>query len=193
MEEQQLVRRLQRGSEEAFRLLVERFKDRVYNTCLGFIHNTHDAEDLTQEVFLEIYDSIADFRSDAALGTWIYRIAVNKSLELIRNRKRNKRAPFFQSLSWGGDQDEDIEDKDFFDRPGIDLERKERGTVLMKAIEKLSESQRIAFTLHKVDGLSYKEITGVMEKSLPAVESLIYRARMNLQEELREYYAKEFS
>lgn len=191
MQESEFIQQIQLGDDRAFRILVEEHKDRVYNTCLGFLKNPQDAEDVAQEVFIQVFESIGDFREDSALSTWIYRIAVTKSLELIRKRKRKKRYGFFKALLNTDDDPEDASDKDFFPHPGIVLENKERAEVLMKAIELLPENQRIAFTLHKLEDLGYKEIAGVMKTTLPAVESLMHRAKKNLQKELHEYYDTE--
>lgn len=191
MQESELIRQLQLGNNQAFRILVEEHKDRVYNTCLGFLRNPHDAEDVAQEVFIQVFESIVDFREDAALSTWLYRIAVTKSLELIRKQKRKKRYGFFQALRNAGDEPNDREDEEFFPHPGIAIENRERSEMLMNAMAKLTEQQRIAFTLHKLEDLSYKDIAKVMETSLPAVESLIHRAKKNLQKELYEYYKTE--
>ena len=188
MQESELIQQLKLGSRDAFRELVEEHKDRVYNTCLGFLRNPQDAEDMAQEVFLKVYESIGDFRGDAALSTWIYRIAVTKSLELIRKRKRKKRFGYFQALLQTKDDPNDTADTSFFPHPGIAAENKERAEILTKAIEGLPEQQRIAFTLHKLEDLSYKEIAAVMDNSLSAVESLMHRAKKNLQIELFDYY-----
>lgn len=190
MQESEFIQQIQLGDDRAFRILVEEHKDRVYNTCLGFLRNPQDAEDATQDVFIQVFESIGDFREDSALSTWIYRIAVTKSLELIRKRKRKKRYGFFKALMNTDDDPEDASDKDFYPHPGIALENKERAEVLMAAIEKLPENQRVAFTLHKIEDLSYKKIAVVMETSLSAVESLIHRAKKNLQKNLYEYYKK---
>ena len=188
MQESELIKQLQLGNHDAFRSLVEEYKDRVYNTCLGFLRNPEDAEDMAQEVFMKVYESVGDFREDAALGTWIYRIAVTKSLELIRKRKRKKRFAYFQAFLNPQEDPNTTADSDFFPHPGIAVENKERAEILMKAIESLPEQQRIAFTLHKLEYLSYKEIARVMDNSLSAVESLMHRAKKNLQQELFDYY-----
>jgi len=190
LQDSELITQLKLGNEKAFRQLVEQQKDRVYNTCLGLLHNPQDAEDVAQEVFIQVWNSIGDFEGKAALSTWIYRIAVTKSLELIRYRKSQKRQSFFQSLKQDNDPDE-ISGDDFFVHPGIALEQKERAEVLFRAIDQLPENQKIAFTLHKVEDLSYKEIAEVMETSVSAVESLMHRAKKNLQDLLYEFYQEQ--
>ncbi len=190
IENQTYIERLAQGDEAAFKKLVNDHKDRVYNTCLGFLHNPHDAEDVAQEVFIQVYDSIDEFREEASLSTWIYKIAVTKSLELIRYRKRQKRSGFFKALSnLFIENDEEFEDEDSaFMHPGIQLENKERAKVLMKEIEQLPERQRVAFTLQKMEDLSYQEVADVMDLSISAVESLLHRARQNLKKQLHSYY-----
>lgn len=188
IEESALIEQINNGSQSAFRILVNEHKDRVYNTCMGFLRNAHDAEDVSQEVFIEVFDSIGDFREDASLSTWIYRIAVTKSLELIRYRKRKKRSGFFQALNAMFSEPDENSDKTVTMHPGLDLENKERANVLFSEIDKLTKKQKIAFTLQKVEGLSYQEVADIMEISLPAVESLIHRAKENLKKQLHSYY-----
>ena len=190
MNEQHLVRDLKAKTERAFSDLVDSYQERVLNTCLGFVPNLQDAEDITQEVFLEIFRSIANFREEAQLSTWIYRIAVTKSLEFINYRKRKKRSAFFQSLI-GLEDRQAIAVSDQFNHPGIQLEDKERAKVLYDQIARLPENQRTAFTLHKVEGISHKEIAEVMNTSVSSIESLLHRAKKNLQKYLATYYKKQ--
>ncbi|MEL6863010.1 MAG: sigma-70 family RNA polymerase sigma factor [Bacteroidota bacterium] len=185
-----MITQLKAGSQSAFKVLIDQYQKRVLNTCLGFLPNRHDAEDLTQEVFIEVYRSAANFRGDSSLSTWIYRIAVTKSLEQIRKRKRKKRMAFFQSLI-GLDSPQVQASATDMDHPGIKLEQKERAQTLYKAIDNLSQNQRIAFTLHKIEGMSYKEISEIMDVSLSSIESLIFRARKNLQKNLYTFYQKQ--
>ena len=140
---------------------------------------------MSQEVFIEVYQKIKSFRGDASLSTWIYRISVNKCLENIRSQKRKKRWAIFSSLGVHGEKNNDpIE----FNHPGVALENKERAAILMRKIEALPENQRVAFTLHKLEGLSYEEVAQVMRVSLEAVESLLFRAKSNLKKALKNYY-----
>jgi len=189
LQESKLIQQLKLGDGKAFRKLVEMHKDRVYNTCLGFLHHPEDAEDTAQEVFMQVYESIGSFEQESALSTWIYRIAVNKSLELLRKRNRKKRRGFFMALL-NSDQPDEAEDRTFFLQPGIAMEKKEEAKILMEAIDSLPDRQRIAFTLHKIENLSYKEIAEIMEISLAAVESLIHRALKNLRKSLYVYYSE---
>jgi RNA polymerase sigma-70 factor (ECF subfamily) len=161
----------------------------VFNTILSIIQNIDEAEDISQEVFIEVYESIHQFRSEAKLSTWIYRIATTKALEAYRKKKTAKRFTFFTSLF--GDDNEVVHHPSTFEHPGILLENKERGKVLFKAIDKLPDNQKVAFTLCHIEGLSYQEITEIMQLSLPSVESLLFRAKTNLRKILGEYYRNE--
>ena len=189
LDEKQLIEALQAGRDTAYQHLLDTFQEKVLNTCLGFVPNRHDAEDLVQEVFVKIFRSIDDFRSDATLSTWIYQITVRECLQLIRYRKRQKRVAFFQSLI-GMEEQADRMANDRFDHPGVALENKERTELLLNKIAELPENQRIAFTLHRLEGLSYKEISQIMEMSLSAVEALLFRAKKNLRKKLEHYYQK---
>ena len=188
-DESDLVARLKQGDESAFRIIVETRKDLVYNTVIGLLQNTGDAEDITQEVFIKVYESVHQFKGESAFSTWLYRIAVTKSLELIRNRKRKKRFAFITGLF--GDDNEPRHDPADFVHPGVQLDNRERASMLFKAIAKLPDNQRIAFTLHKVEGVPYQEISEVMKITVSAVESLIHRAKANLRKGLEDFYLNE--
>ncbi|HEX5667982.1 MAG TPA: RNA polymerase sigma factor [Chitinophagaceae bacterium] len=187
-DESQLVERLKKGDESAFRTIVETRKDLVFNTALGLLQNAEDAEDITQEVFIKVYESVHQFKGESAFSTWLYKIAVTKSLELIRSRKRKKRFAFITGIL--GDNNELRHDPPEFLHPGVQLDNRERSATLFKAIAKLPENQRVAFTLHKVEGIPYLEISEIMQLSISAVESLIHRAKSNLRKDLENYYQK---
>ena len=189
MNDNQIIPKLKEGNETAFKELVDTFQEKVLNTCLGFVPNKHDAEDIVQDVFIEIYRSIDKFRGDSKLSTWIYRITTTKCLEHLRAKKRQKRKSFFQSLIGMHENADRIKAYDF-NHPGVLLENQERTKVIYEAIEKLPENQRVAFTLHKIEGLSYQEITKIMEKSLSSLESLMFRAKKNLKKSLGDFYKK---
>jgi RNA polymerase sigma factor (sigma-70 family) len=182
------------GNESAFREIVAAFQDKVYNTCFGFLENPQEAEDAAQEVFMEVFRSIGNFRGEASLSTWIYRIAVTKSLHELRKKRRQKRFAHFVPRIQGEEAPSDsVGDPDVRSQPLAQLEDKERAEILHTVLSTLAESQRVAFTLHKIEGLSYQEIAAIMDASLPAVESLIHRARTGLRKRLTDYYRKELS
>ena len=188
--EEKLVQDLQAGSEQAFSALVDLYQNKALSTCLGFIPNRQDAEDVVQEVFVEVFRSVGNFKGESKLSSWIYRIVVNKSLEALRYKKRKKRKAFFQSLIGLNEQNGSLDGQDF-DHPGVLMENKERSMVLFSKIDELPESQRVVFTLCKLDDLSYREAAEIMKTSVSSVESLMFRAKKNLQKNLEDYYKNE--
>jgi len=180
----EIIRLILQGEKEKYRRLMEKYQPLVFRTCLGFVHNKDDADDLTQEVFIQAYQSLSAFKAESAFSTWLYRIAVNASLNRIRKSKKRSVLQYFKSLSGG---EKDPEDK-FLDEvpenPEEILIRKEFSTWLSKALDSLPESQRTAIVLSKYDDLPQKEIAGIMNISEGAVEALIQRAKKNLREKL---------
>jgi RNA polymerase sigma factor (sigma-70 family) len=186
MTEQELLNQLQNGNESAFKTLVETHQKRVFNTVLAIVQSFEEAEDISQDVFIEVYQSIHKFRGESKISTWLYRIATTKSLEIIRKKKTQKRFAFFTNLF--NDDNEVIHSPVEFEHPGILLENKERSKQLFKAINQLPDNQKVAYTLCNIEGLSYQEITEVMEVSLSSVESLLFRAKANLKKSLHSIY-----
>lgn len=185
-DEKILIDKLINGDKSAFDELIETYKDRVYNTSLSLLHNPSDAEDISQDVFAEIFLSVKFFRKESKLSTWIYRITITKSLDHIRRMKRRKRLVYYTTLF--GDKGELLYDAPDFVHPGIKAENKELANTLFRAISKLPENQKIAFTLNKTEFLSYEEIASVMNVSVSSVESLLFRAKKNLKKILEKYY-----
>jgi RNA polymerase sigma-70 factor (ECF subfamily) len=183
------IEALKKGDERAFRQLIEQFSEKVYNLCLGILHDHHDAEDATQEIFTTVYLSVSQFKGESKLSTWIYRVSVNKCQEHIRKRTRKKRFGFLTTLDKAEIGDGSSNRANFF-HPGVALEDKERSAILFGAIEQLPENQKIAFSMHKLEGIPYEEVAEIMEVSLSSVESLIFRAKQNLKKLLGDYYEK---
>ncbi len=186
MNQPELIVLLQQGDESAFKKLVDEYESMVYNTALGIVQNTDDADDLTQEVFIQVYKSISSFKGESKFSTWLYRITLGKALDHEKKKKRKKRFGFVQGL-FGGDDKEQMHAVEF-DHPGVQMEKKERASELFNALKKIPDKQRIAFTLHKLEGQSYQEIAEIMNTTLYAVESLLGRAKTNLKKELNKYY-----
>lgn len=181
-----LIQNLKAGDSSAFKFMVNQHEEKVFSLCLSYIKNEEEAEDLAQEVFIEVYQSIESFKMESSISSWVYRIAVNKSLERIRYYKRSKRFGWLTSL-FGKEEIYSAYSNDWV-HPGVKLENKERSKILYYAIDKLPEKQHAAFIMHKVEGLAYKEIAEIMQLSLSAVESLIHRATTNLRTQLGIYY-----
>jgi RNA polymerase sigma-70 factor, ECF subfamily len=190
MSETEIIIRLKQGDEQAFRGLVDKYRNMVVNTCFGLLHNIDDAEDVAQDVFIEVFRSVHKFRADARLSTWLYRIAVNRSLNFIRDNKKRK---WFQSLNEvvkSKTEQAEYETSLGVETPESGMETEQRSALLYEAIDSLPENQRIAFTLNKYEELPYKEIADIMHLSLSSVESLIHRAKKKLQKKLYHCYKK---
>ena len=188
MEEKELIPKLRKGQDGAFKVLVNNYQNKVMNTCYGFVHNTEDAEDIAQDVFIEIFRSVSAFKEESSLSTWIYRIAVNKSLDFLRKKNRKKR--FGLELSISGNERSLFQEAADPNEPHEDYERNERIYILRKAMASLHKNQRIALVLHKIEGLPHQEIANIMNISHSAVESLIHRAKQNLRKKLYKIYDK---
>ncbi len=193
MREPLFIQQLRKGNREAFNQLVEEHKDGVLNICYGFVKNTEEAEDITQEVFVEVFKTISKFREDSSLFTWIYRIAVSRSLDAIKKKKSIKRAAFFEKRVQSEVAEYEIENtaSDTLS-PDSELEQIQQQQFIQFSLAKLTESQRTAFVLSHQDGLSYKEISEIMGKSLTSIESLIHRSKQTLRKIMEENYREYF-
>jgi len=190
MEDIEIIDNILNNQPVGFETLVNKYQLMVINTCYGFVHNREDAEDIAQEVFIEVHKSLHKFRKESKLSTWLYRISANKSLNFIRDNKKNS---WFQSLdilfSSNENKGKVIELSDSKNSiPDSIVENKETSNYIFEAISSLPENQKVAFTLHKYEDLSYKEIADIMELSLSSIESLLFRAKKNLQDKLIKHY-----
>jgi RNA polymerase sigma factor (sigma-70 family) len=188
MKEQELTDRIRTGDKQAFRELVDTYQDKVYNTVYSFVRNSDDSLDLCQDVFVEVFRSFVSFRGDCGLSTWIYRIAVNKAINYARKKKSSSFLFSSGSSSAKNTAENNSNLADSSSHPSEILENKELGDQLQKALATLPDNQRIAFLLHKTEDLPYAEIAEIMKISLSSVESLIHRARKNLQKKLLNYW-----
>lgn len=183
-----LVKEIRDGNQLAFRKLVDQYKDLVLSACYGYVHNSQDAEDLAQEVFVEVHRSIDQFRGESKLSTWLYRIATTKSMDMIKSRQRQKRSAFFKSASL---DDVNAQKHAEHETPHSVMEQQERMKVINDALDRIPEKQRITFTMSQYEGFSSKEIGEVLEMKANAVDALLFRARQNLKTLLTDYYERE--
>lgn len=191
MTENEYIGGLQNHNANSYGRLLDDFQQKVFATCISFVPNKEDAEDIAQDVFVEVFNSIGKFKGNSKLSTWIYRITTNKCLEFIRKRNTKKRFAFLQSITGN---EIPMDKTSYFtemNHPGVILENKEKSETLFCAINELPEAQKVVFTLHKVDGKSYQEISDITEKSVSSVESLMFRAKKNLQNTLENFYKNE--
>jgi RNA polymerase sigma-70 factor (ECF subfamily) len=176
---------LKQGNQKEFTLLVDVFANKIYHFLFLSIGNQKDAEDLTQEVFTAVFLNINGFKNEAKLSTWIYKIAINKYKEFLRKKNRKKRLAFIFSIEQIK-ADDRVKINDV--TPEKILEEHERIEIFQKAILLLPYNQQLAFSLHKIDGLNHHEIAELLNLSISAVESLIFRAKNNLKDSLAAYY-----
>jgi RNA polymerase sigma factor (sigma-70 family) len=186
--QEEFIKNLRSCNQAAFSLLIDDYQQKVFHTCISFVPNKEDAEDIAQEVFLEVYKSIGKFKGNSKLSTWIYKICTNKCLEFIRKKNAKKRLVFMQRILGN---EIPLDKTNFFtefNHPGILLEHKEQSETIYLAINTLPESQKTVFTLAKLDGKTYQEIVEITGKSMSSVESIMFRAKKNLQKKLANFY-----
>lgn len=164
--------------KENFDSVYSEYKVLVYNVVLNYLLSIEDAEEVTQDVFIKVYESLDTFKRESSLKTWIYRIAINKSLDFIKKKNSKKRLFIFGNKA---DSDYVFNNLSTFDHPGVALENKEASVILFSAINTLGENQKTAFILSKIDGLSNPKIAAIMQLSVGAVESLQVRAKKALK------------
>ena len=175
LDDDDLIQKISEKDLAAFQKLVEHQKAFVYNTCYNLIGNHQQAEETAQDVFLQVYKSASAFRHQSKVSTWLYSIAVNRSLNVIR---RNRRSRWIKSLSTLEKEETGGEEPDTL------LERKEMKSLLKSIVDSLPEKQRVAFILNKYENLSASAIAEILGISTNAVEVRIHRAKTNLQKRL---------
>ena len=162
-------------------VLYQTYKLLVYNVALNYVQNIEDAEEITQDVFVKVFQSYHKFQNNSSLKTWIYRVTINQSLDFIKQKNSKKRFFMFGRKS---ENNKEYNNSSNFEHPGIQLEQKENAAVLYAVINTLPDNQKTAFILSKVDGLSNPEVAEIMDMSVSAIESLVFRAKNSLKEKL---------
>ena len=179
MSEQEIIQAIVSGDQSKFEWLVQKYQTMVFRTAMGFVHSKEDAEDLTQDVFVSAFQSLASFQGNSEFSTWLYRITVNTAINQLN---RNKHRAFLQIT---GDLLHNLFNKESGERnPHQQLEQTELDATIRKAIDSLPEKQRTTFVLSKYDDLPQKEIAAIMQCSEGSVEQLLQRAKTNLQKKL---------
>ncbi|MBN1348990.1 RNA polymerase sigma factor [candidate division KSB1 bacterium] len=170
----------------SFPQLVDDYKDMIYRVCLRLLKNQQDAEDIAQDAFIKAFNHLSEFRAESDVSTWLYRIAVNLSLNHLRRRKRQR----WLFLEFN-DSDENASYADLpspdSQQPDNIYERNEMQRLLNRAIDSLPESQRAPFILHKLEGLTNQKIAEIMNSSVSSVESRIHRAKRKIQKYFFKY------
>jgi RNA polymerase sigma-70 factor (ECF subfamily) len=171
--------------KEAFRLLYEQHHLMVYHIAYQYLQNQEDAEEITQDVFVQVHQSMEKFEGKSSIKTWIYRISINKSLDFIKYKNSKKRWFIFGAKNQNNQETQSVESVDYSDKQ---LENEEKSTILYAQINALPANQKTAFILSKHEELSHREIAEIMELSVSSVESLVFRAKKTLQQKLAEKF-----
>lgn len=183
-EDAAMVRAVLDGDATAFRGLVEKYQERVYTMVYGMIRNREDARDLTQEAFVKAYRNLKGFRLESGFYTWLYRIAMNLTIDLTRSRKRRATAGFDEGIATR-DETGNVHELHHEDSPSRRIERRQLYEQIMSAMEQLPEDQRQVVLLRELEGLSYREIAEIMEVPEGTVMSRLFYARKKLQKLLQ--------
>jgi RNA polymerase sigma-70 factor, ECF subfamily len=185
-DEQKLVRQAQQGDLSAYDELVRRHQERIYSTVYHMTSNHEDANDLAQETFVKAFHSIKSFKGGSSFYTWLYRIAVNKTINFLKQRSRRTHMSL-NDLDFNAENDPDLVALVSDKTPRRDAALSELQEKLNTAMLKLSEPHRLAVVLHDVQGLSHEEIAQVMECNIGTVRSRLFYARRQLQAYLSDY------
>ncbi|MBN2105409.1 sigma-70 family RNA polymerase sigma factor [bacterium] len=180
MQDAELMERVKAGDESAFKMIVDRHHRAIYHLCYRYLEKREDAEEVAQDVFIRLYRSVDTYQPFAKLTTFLYRIAVNLSLNRIRDRKR-KRWISLEMLRQNKGMEFEASSRD---HPDFALELKEKQIQICRAIESLPENQKTAVILYRFQELSYEEIAEVMDCSVSAVEARLHRAKLSLKKKL---------
>src|SRR5882762_9986475 len=184
--EQRLVQGARTGDLEAYDSLVRRYQERIYATIYHMTANHEDATDLAQETFIKAYQALKSFKGDSSFFTWVYRIAVNKTINFLKQRK-NKTYMSLNDLDFNAEHDADLVALISEKTPRREVNLIELQEKLNAAMQKLSEIHRLVVTLHDVQGLSHEEIGKIMNCNIGTVRSRLFYARQQLQAYLSDY------
>ncbi len=185
----ELIKKInQNDDQEAFKTIIEKYKQLVFGIAIGFFHDNETANDIVQDVFIKFWQIRKDFELKSKFSTWLYKVTTNHCVNVQR---RKKIITAFSFLSSKNSEDKNLEQKLLQNTkmPEKDSFREEHiKNALNKAINSLPKRQRIAFILNKYQNFSYKDISEIMDLSVSSVESLLHRAKTNLQEKLSDTY-----
>ena len=181
-----MVRRAQKGDLAAYDELVRRYQQRIYATVYHMTSNHEDANDLAQEAFIKAYQALKTFKGGSSFYTWVYRIAVNKTLNFLKQRK-NRTAMSLNDLDFTAENDPDLVALISEKTPRREAVLSELQQKLNEAMQQLSEPHRMVVTLHDVQGLAHEEIAEIMECNVGTVRSRLFYARQQLQGYLVDY------
>src|SRR6516165_370174 len=186
VDEQLLVKQAREGDLTAYDELVRRYQERIYATVYHMTSNHEDANDLAQEAFIKGFQALKSFKGGSSFYTWVYRIAVNKTINFLKQRK-NRGQMSLDDLDFNAEHDPELVALVSDKTPRRDAGLAELQEKLNSAMQKLSEPHRLVVTLHDVQGLSHEEIAKIMECNIGTVRSRLFYARQQLQAYLSDY------
>src|SRR6266576_471145 len=186
VDEMVLVKRARQGDLEAYDELVRRYQERIYATIYHMTANHEDANDLAQEAFIKGFQALKSFKGGSSFYTWVYRIAVNKTINFLKQRK-NKAQMSLDDLDFNAEHDPDLVALISEKTPRREINLAELQEKLNTAMQKLSEPHRLVVTLHDVQGMSHEEIAKIMGCNIGTVRSRLFYARQQLQAYLSDY------
>jgi len=182
----ELVRAARNGDMAAYDQLIRRYQERVYATIYHMTSNHEDANDLAQETFIKAYSALKSFKGDSSFYTWVYRIAVNKTINFLKQRK-GKVSLSLNDVDFNIENDPELVAFVSENTPRRNAALGELQQKLNAALQKLSEDHRMVVTLHDVQGLSHEEIAKIMDCNAGTVRSRLFYARQQLQGFLSDY------
>ena len=188
IDEDELVNRFKNGDIEAFNPLVLKYEKKIYNLIYQQIRDRETAKDISQEVFLKAFKALPNFKGGSAFYSWIYRIAINSSIDFQRQRNRNKVLTFEELPP---DADDVLRMSDSYPSPEKLLEEKELGRIIRKAVQELPPGQRRVFNLRHRRELAIKEIAVLLNRSEGTIKAHLYHAHRRLQGMLLPYLRNE--
>ncbi len=183
--DQDLVRASRRGDEEAFRELVERYQRKVVSVALGMVHNREDAVEIAQETFVKAFENLDRFKGESSFYTWLYRIVVNRAIDFQRRERRHPTVAL-EDWSGAGESYEEVLKEERLTDPYQEAQSREVGERVSEAINELTPDHKAVILLREVEGLSYDEISRVMQCSKGTVMSRLHYARKKLQKKLKD-------
>lgn len=180
-QDRELVRRAKAGDLDAFDELVVRYQERIYSLVYHMTSNHEDAHDLAQEAFVKAWKALRNFKGDSSFYTWVYRIAVNHTLNHLKTRRNRTQHLSLNDLDFNAENDPDLVQLVSNKTPRRDVNLRELAERLNEAMQKLSEEHRTVVTLHDIQGMPHDEIAGILECNPGTVRSRLFYARQQLQ------------
>jgi RNA polymerase sigma-70 factor (ECF subfamily) len=187
------IEALKNGSREELARFVDDFSPKIYSMALRMLGDSQDAEDVLQETFIKAITHLKEFEGRSSLSTWLYRIATNEALMIIRKRKPTLNIGMDDANEEGEEGVEPVRILDWCCLPEKELLSAEAHSHLNEAVQRLSPALRMVFTLRDIQGLSIRDTSSILNISEEAVKTRLLRARLKLREDLSDYYGERFA